>query len=122
MRQVSPTVQGGPGPALCPRGAWAAEHEVHKRVHGLGSGQPLSGSAWPQWVSTPGPAQRGSQGPPPIGRQSGAGGQSAWCPAHTSVSRMTPGAQLHTGRKYGRPVCLSRGPHPQVVDRQELGC
>lgn len=80
-----------------------------------GRGQPLSGSAWPEWVSAPCPAQRGSQGPPPVGRQSGAGRQSAWCPAHTSVSRMTPGAQLHTGRWEGSvvaPCVLSGAPIP----------
>lgn len=44
----------------------------------------------------------------------GQAGRGAWCPTDTSVSRMTPGAQLHTGRWGGNMVapCVSSGPPP----------
>lgn len=44
----------------------------------------------------------------------GQAGRGAWCPTDTSVSRMTPGAQLHTGCWGGNVVapCVSSGPPP----------
>lgn len=44
----------------------------------------------------------------------GQAGRGVWCPTHTSVSRMTPGAQLHAGRWEGSMVapCVSSGPQP----------
>ena len=81
---------------------------------GWGHGSPLSGSAWPEWVSAAGPTWRGLQGPLLSGGRVGQAGRGTWCPTHTSVSRMTPGPQLHTGLWEGSVVvpCVSSGPPP----------